>query len=327
MIWWSFCGRCGGIGRFFLLGMYESVIDFVFWCGFRLHFRPKTPPPDYEPPCHLLPCDDAIFTPRANQPFSMEIIPIEPPSSLLDTTSFVTDPFILNENDLDMNVPITDTRQQQSSGSTQIGSNTLNKRFNMKYNNNCGVTLNDSVFINNNTMDVVIDRTAGCSSFTLIEDDDEGEKKEEDDEQIEKFFHNISSGSISQIRKNCNISNNNGDFINLSSHNNGPTLGINDLNRASGINCLTTTTTSNLTCSTAATAALSVSKLQNTSTLTSLKLNNSVSDSRKESRTVPTTSDMIGTSTSSSTSSSTATTATSGAGNTNGLLQQLGFDG
>lgn len=83
-----------------------------------LHFRPKTPPADYEPPCHMLPADDPIFTPSANTPFAMEILPFDSPSSLLDNSTFLTDPFMLS-NDIDFTVPITDTRQSQLSHQQQ----------------------------------------------------------------------------------------------------------------------------------------------------------------------------------------------------------------
>lgn len=66
--------------------------------NFRLHFRPKTPPPDYEPPCHLLPPDESPFANDALPSFQMEIEPLEPlgGSVLLDHTPFVTDMFELD---------------------------------------------------------------------------------------------------------------------------------------------------------------------------------------------------------------------------------------
>lgn len=65
---------------------------------FRLHFRPKTPPLDYEPPCHLLPPEESPFANDALPAFHMEIEPLEPPCStlLLDQSPFVTDLFELD---------------------------------------------------------------------------------------------------------------------------------------------------------------------------------------------------------------------------------------
>lgn len=100
------------------------------FAGFRLHFRPKTPPPDYQPPCHLLPADDPTFIPSANTPFSLELEVLdEAPSTVLDASSFVTAPFTLE--DLGLEVPITDTRQSsdknvQTGVSASAGPNTLN---------------------------------------------------------------------------------------------------------------------------------------------------------------------------------------------------------
>ncbi|XP_018333423.1 uncharacterized protein LOC108742649 isoform X2 [Agrilus planipennis] len=91
-----------------------------------LHFRPKTPPPDYEPPCHLLPTDDETFIPGANTPFTLELQPLDAPSSVLsDTSAFVTTPFTLDDL-YAVNaavVPITDTRQFQSTPPPQPSSN------------------------------------------------------------------------------------------------------------------------------------------------------------------------------------------------------------
>ncbi|XP_056632876.1 enhancer of polycomb homolog 1 [Diorhabda sublineata] len=66
-----------------------------------LHFRPKTPPPDYEVPCDMLHTEESFFDPSANT-FSMEIQTLDAPSStLLDTSTFISDPFTLDHMDLD----------------------------------------------------------------------------------------------------------------------------------------------------------------------------------------------------------------------------------
>lgn len=140
----------------------------------RLHFRPKTPPPDYEPPCDMLLSPDTFFNPSANMPFSMEIQTLEAPSStLLDTSTFITDPFMFDNLDLD--TPVTDTRQS-SDRHIQTGSalNTLipsvNSNCNVIHSDN--VTLNDSFNLSNTNCDVNCDgdyRTIGCSRFTITD--------------------------------------------------------------------------------------------------------------------------------------------------------------
>ncbi|XP_066260751.1 enhancer of polycomb homolog 1 [Euwallacea similis] len=63
-----------------------------------LHFRPKTPPPDYEPPCHLLPADDPCpFSGGALPSFQMEVEPLDPASSVfVDSSPFLSEPFELD---------------------------------------------------------------------------------------------------------------------------------------------------------------------------------------------------------------------------------------
>ncbi|KAH1000864.1 enhancer of polycomb homolog 1 [Dendroctonus ponderosae] len=64
-----------------------------------LHFRPKTPPPDYEPPCHMLPADELPFANVTLPSFQVEIESLESPSVvsvMLDQGPFVTDLFELD---------------------------------------------------------------------------------------------------------------------------------------------------------------------------------------------------------------------------------------
>lgn len=83
----------------FCYEFYKSEINrenTILHCCCRLHFRPKTPPPDWEPPCDMLFCQDTFFDPcSANTPFSMEVQPLDPTNNslLLDKSSFVTEPF------------------------------------------------------------------------------------------------------------------------------------------------------------------------------------------------------------------------------------------
>ncbi|KAJ8957654.1 hypothetical protein NQ318_017546 [Aromia moschata] len=77
-----------------------------------LHFRPKTPPPDYEPPCDMLLSSDTFFNPSANAPFSMEIQTLDGAGgSLLDASTFVADPFAFDGVADLPDTPVTDTRQ------------------------------------------------------------------------------------------------------------------------------------------------------------------------------------------------------------------------
>lgn len=78
-----------------------------------MHFRPKTPPPDYEPTCHLLPPLDTSFNPTSGLPFTLEIRPTEPSTSLLDQSTFLSSTFLLDDLGMDtLDVPVTDTRQE-----------------------------------------------------------------------------------------------------------------------------------------------------------------------------------------------------------------------
>lgn len=136
---------------------------------FRLHFRPKTPPPSYEPPCHLLPADDLTFIPSANVPYTMELQVLdEMPSTVLDTSSFVTAPFTFDDLEMDTleEIPITDTRQQQ-----QQQQSSDNK--NVQRGANAGlITLNSSVSNietdNDDDGDDEI-RTICCSRFKVLD--------------------------------------------------------------------------------------------------------------------------------------------------------------
>ncbi|KAJ8925543.1 hypothetical protein NQ315_009383 [Exocentrus adspersus] len=139
-----------------------------------LHFRPKTPPPDYEPPCDMLLSQDTFFNPSANIPFSMEIQTLEAPSStLLDTSTFITDPFTFDNLELD--TPVTDTRQSGDRNvPTTSALNTLipsvNINSNIVYNDN--VILNDNFSLSDANYDAncVSDyRTIGCSRFTVTD--------------------------------------------------------------------------------------------------------------------------------------------------------------
>ncbi|KAI4467760.1 enhancer of polycomb [Holotrichia oblita] len=162
-----------------------------------LHFRPKTPPPDYEPPCYMLPPEDPTFIPSANMPFSLELRLADNSSSsniLLDSSTFVTAPFLSDDFTLDLpEVPVTDTRQSNDTTNVQtginlnvnVGLNTLNTNTN---NTSSGsfiqsVNLNDSLslsvdFCNDDEMTThtpmlvedVNDRTfVGCSKFTVTD--------------------------------------------------------------------------------------------------------------------------------------------------------------
>lgn len=87
---------------------FKKILSIQLAClHSRLHFRPKTPPPDYEPPCHLLPADDPLTA--ADLPFSLELQAPFAPGAFPDATSFVAGPFTLDDAVDD--VPVTDTRQ------------------------------------------------------------------------------------------------------------------------------------------------------------------------------------------------------------------------
>ncbi|CAH1116786.1 unnamed protein product [Phaedon cochleariae] len=125
-----------------------------------LHFRPKTPPPDHEPPCNMLLSEDTFFNPSANMPFSMEIQTLDTRSStLLDTSTYITDPFTLDNLDLD--TAVTDTRQSLSSAlNTLIPS--VSSTSNVLY--------NDSFLLSESSNDSDY-RTIGCSNFSVVDRD------------------------------------------------------------------------------------------------------------------------------------------------------------
>lgn len=114
-----------------------------------LHFRPKTPPPDYEVPCDMLHTEETFFDPSANT-FSMEIQTLDAPSStLLDTSTFISDPFTLDHLDLD-------TRQISSAVSTL---NTLIPS--VSDSNEIDILSSDSSSSDSDF------RTIGCSNFKV----------------------------------------------------------------------------------------------------------------------------------------------------------------
>lgn len=111
-----------------------------------LHFRPKTPPPEYEPPCHLLPPEESPFANNALPPFHMEVETLDPPSStlLLDQSPFVTDLFELD-------------RRWSEDDSSNLGSSHFGPQ--------------EPLFEDSDLHDEVDDcwRTVGVSSFTLTD--------------------------------------------------------------------------------------------------------------------------------------------------------------
>lgn len=137
-----------------------------------LHFRPKTPPPDQEPVCNLQPLEESYWKIGSTSPFSLEIQTLDAPSSLLDTSAFVSDQF--NFDNLDLDIPITDTRQSSDkivqtgiNLNVNVGINTLTpsvKNENSSSNVNHVDSKSDATNIDldcssNN------DRTIGCSKF------------------------------------------------------------------------------------------------------------------------------------------------------------------
>lgn len=109
----------------------------MFVC-FRLHFRPKTPPPTKESTCDVSSLDDTIFSPTSTVPITVELqnLSSENPTSLLDDSLFTTNSFTLQElygDTVEPVVPFDDTRQ-----TTLLG--------------NC---------------DPVMNRTFGCSKFNV----------------------------------------------------------------------------------------------------------------------------------------------------------------
>ncbi|XP_028142187.1 enhancer of polycomb homolog 1 [Diabrotica virgifera virgifera] len=116
-----------------------------------LHFRPKTPPPDYEVPCDMLHSEETFFDPSANT-FSMEIQTLDAPSStFLDTSTFVSDPFTLDQLDLD-------SRQLLPAASTL---NTLIPSVSSDSNENDNFLSSDSSSSDSDF------RTIGCSNFKV----------------------------------------------------------------------------------------------------------------------------------------------------------------
>ncbi|KAK4885725.1 hypothetical protein RN001_001996 [Aquatica leii] len=171
-----------------------------------LHFRPKTPPPDYEPPCHLLPADDDIFVPSANTPFSLEIQMLEAPSALLDTSNFVTAPFSLEEmiSSNSMDVPVTDTRQISDTNvqtginlNVNVGLNTLTTSVNNSFTSNISLMNDDddsTILSDTHGVHFDGDRTIGCSVFSV------SNISESADEQHDK--HSILSNTLTSPKIN-----------------------------------------------------------------------------------------------------------------------------
>nr|KAH0807890.1 hypothetical protein GEV33_014902 [Tenebrio molitor] len=144
-----------------------------------LHFRPKTPPPDQEPPCGLLPASESYFVPGANTSFSIEVQSMETPSTLLDASAFLTDPFTFDNLDSTEDVPVTDTRQSSDkivqtgiNLNVNVGLNTLTPSVNDSSSSvfsNSNANLTDSIKFEESTSssssDESDDRTIGCSRF------------------------------------------------------------------------------------------------------------------------------------------------------------------
>ncbi|KAL1500742.1 hypothetical protein ABEB36_006187 [Hypothenemus hampei] len=86
--------------------------DVVFLHSLRrdwLHFRPKTPPPDYEPPCNLLPPDDPWCAANSLPSFQVEIEPLEGSTILLDHSLFTSETFELDKRWLEETTTTTTT--------------------------------------------------------------------------------------------------------------------------------------------------------------------------------------------------------------------------
>ncbi|EFA06113.2 enhancer of polycomb homolog 1 [Tribolium castaneum] len=144
-----------------------------------LHFRPKTPPPDEESPCSLLPFSESYFVPGANMSFSIEVQSLETPSTLLDTSAFLTDPFTFDNLDSIEDVPVTDTRQSSDkivqtgiNLNVNVGLNTLTPSVNDNSSSvfsNSNANLTDSIKLedatSSSTSDENDERTIGCSRF------------------------------------------------------------------------------------------------------------------------------------------------------------------
>lgn len=170
-----------------------------------LHFRPKTPPSNYEPPCHLLPAEDDVFIPSANTPFSLEIQTLEAPSSLLDTSNFVTTPFSLEEiiasNNIE--VPVTDTRQSSDTNvqtginlNVNVGLNTLTTSVNSSFTSNISLTDNyDDSTVTYDTLDG--DRTIGCSVFSVSNISDSADEQHEKQSILSNTLTSPKTNSVS----------------------------------------------------------------------------------------------------------------------------------
>lgn len=140
-----------------------------------LHFRPKTPPPGYEPPCHLLPVEDSTFLPNANTPFTLEVRPLDSTSTLLDSSTFITSPFLLDDLTMSsLDVPVTDTRQSSEKNvqtginvNVNVGRNTLTCTDSLSP----LVNLNDNVTLTSSESftDSSDYRTVGCSQFNVYD--------------------------------------------------------------------------------------------------------------------------------------------------------------
>lgn len=104
-------------------------------------------------------------------PFSMELQVLdEAPSTVLDTTSFVTTPFTLDDVEMDtLEVPITDTRQQQQQQQSS------DKNVQTGVNVNAGLNTLNSISVSNVELDDDNDgdcdetKTLCCSRFKVLD--------------------------------------------------------------------------------------------------------------------------------------------------------------
>lgn len=173
--------------------MFYWFIHNLIIC-FRLHFRPKTPPPDWEPPCDMLLCQDTFFDPcNANAPFSMEIQTLDPANNTLlsDKTSYITEPFGAMTDFLDVSGTTASTsgavtlpsgaltshsgasmsssstsNPQQASSSQDPPVNTLILPHSVSFSTTYGYDTNsrDSTSSSDSNSDY---RTIGCTTFRL----------------------------------------------------------------------------------------------------------------------------------------------------------------
>lgn len=91
-------------------------------------------------------------------PFSLELQALDAPSSVLDTSSFVSGPFTFEVLDMTNEVPITDTRQQQLQSSDKNVQTGVNSNVNVGLN-----TLTSSV----NDFEIEDRTMVGCSKFNV----------------------------------------------------------------------------------------------------------------------------------------------------------------